>query len=1130
MLKIEGYEWIGHNRKSVHKRAKTGSGGVGFLIKKQLYDVFTFSELDNSYEGILWLKCTAKQSDYVFLVCVCYLPPDGSTRHSNPDEFYDTLLSQVFMYQQIGPFYICGDFNSRIGNMVDFIEGVDVVPQRNVIDFTRNMYGEKFLEFLISANCCVLNGRQGICAKDDFTSVSTKGLSVVDFCIVPHENLDIYSEFKVHRAREMMQEHNCVPEVDPSKSIPDHSLLSWSIECECLVYDRTDMTRVGNIMTKSFTKWSRDVPGDFMNSEQALKEINEAIARLEIIQNDQDEIDEVYENLCMSIKTEMNEKLESKKVTITSGLSNKRRKICKPWWNEELTEMWNAVCLAEDRWRKATGVRKAHLKSDMRNAQKQFDRKVQSAKRVYWRKAQEELLILNSTDPKEFWKKIGQIGIANDRQKIPWEVYINNENVVSSDPKVVLEKWKSDFSELLNPESHNNEPSQNVTGDHNQTDNAGLDNRITMIEVNRVLCRMKTGKAVGIDEIPLECLKNEQIKMFMVKMFNLCFDHGVLPSLWRKSVINPIPKDSTKDPRVPTNYRGIALACSMYKVYCGVLNQRIVKWAEVNNLIADEQNGFRQGRSTIDQLASLTSIIENRKLSRKHTFVTFVDFSKAYDRINRPFLWQKLSAMGLSEKMVSALQVLYSEVECCVKINGFNSDWFSVNTGLKQGCLVSPVLFNLYINDLVDVINRTNKGVEIGDRTVSIMLYADDICLLSENEEDMQHMINELEKWCQKWDMKVNTDKTMIVHFRPQSCDRTDKVFRYGADEICIVPRYKYLGLVLDEHLNYHITAQMVAKSACRALGILIAKCKASGGMPYNVYTKLYDSLVQPIISYGAAIWGTTEYACIKSVQYKASRFYLGVGKYTPNTAVQGEMAWPFPQQRVGICITRAWCRFMNMAEHRLNKFIFDWSNSRNLKNWNHRVRNLYRNLEMDHLCQKEHTVNSAAVLDYMNSVLGEYHEQKWWQDMNRQNALRGQGRNKLRTYQKFKKKYEVESYLTKTMQFKYRCSFAKFRCGVAPLRIETGRYENLQEEERICSVCTMGEVESEFHAIMRCPLYTEYRDELFNEASIYNDSFLQLNDNDKFIYLFSTPEICFYTAKTCYFILTSRRRYLYNI
>ncbi len=169
-----------------------------------------------------------------------------------------------------------------------------------------------------------------------------------------------------------------------------------------------------------------------------------------------------------------------------------------------------------------------------------------------------------------------------------------------------------------------------------------------------------------MDELPIEALKSECVQKFMLKLFDKCFEKQIIPFMWRKGVINPILKDTTKDLRQQTNYRGITLSCVMYKVYCGVLNGRLVTWAEVNELLCDEQNGFGKNRSTVDHLSSLTSITETRKLQKKDTFTAFVDFAKAYDIIDRSLLWEKLSDMGLSSKMLSSIKVLYKDVECCV--------------------------------------------------------------------------------------------------------------------------------------------------------------------------------------------------------------------------------------------------------------------------------------------------------------------------------------------------------------------------------------------------------------------------------------------------------------------------------
>ncbi len=187
-------------------------------------------------------------------------------------------------------------------------------------------------------------------------------------------------------------------------------------------------------------------------------------------------------------------------------------------------------------------------------------------------------------------------------------------------------------------------------------------------------------------------------------------------------------------------------------------------------------------------------------------------------------------------------------------------------------------------------------------------------------------MLHVLSLWCAKWHMKVNTDKTQILHFRNPSVPQTSAAFLFDNEELSIVQQYKYLGLIFTEFLDYQKTAKMVAKSASRALGLLIAKSKASGGMPYEVFTKLYNALVQPVLDYGAGIWGTREFSCINSVQHRACRFYLGLGKYTPNVASEGEMGWPFPQERSWLCVTRLWCRLRNMDDSRLNKRIYQWA------------------------------------------------------------------------------------------------------------------------------------------------------------------------------------------------------------
>lgn len=234
IIDLDDFKWFGNNRKNLHINAPSGSGGVGFLVKNELLDFYNIEVVDRNSEGILWLKFSDKFSDFLFYSCVCYLPPINSSRQIDASNFYDTLLSNIYIYQNDGPIHICGDFNSRIGDNSDFIIGVDNLPERNIVDFTSNAYGDKLLDFLVDSNMCILNCRN--CVNNDYTSISTKGVAVVDYCIVPHDNLNLFKDFKVIRSTELISEVSRISGLVPI-STPDHSVLSWCVDFASFVND-----------------------------------------------------------------------------------------------------------------------------------------------------------------------------------------------------------------------------------------------------------------------------------------------------------------------------------------------------------------------------------------------------------------------------------------------------------------------------------------------------------------------------------------------------------------------------------------------------------------------------------------------------------------------------------------------------------------------------------------------------------------------------------------------------------------------------------------------------------------------------------------------------------------------------
>ena len=204
---------------------------------------------------------------------------------------------------------------------------------------------------------------------------------------------------------------------------------------------------------------------------------------------------------------------------------------------------------------------------------------------------------------------------------------------------------------------------------------------------------------------------------------------------------------------------------------------KLENWVDKIDLLCDEQNGFRKSRST------LKSIIETRKAKKTDIFVAFIDFSKVYDSIPHEKLCTKLKQMGLCGRLYNTLISLYKSVRSCVRVNGVSTNFLSdVKCGLKQGCLLSPLLFNLYIDDHIRDMKLLNIGIEIEDEKICVLLYVDDVILIADKEEDLQSLLNYLHDWSERNGLKINKDKSKIVHFRRPSVQRS--VFNFPCGEL----------------------------------------------------------------------------------------------------------------------------------------------------------------------------------------------------------------------------------------------------------------------------------------------------------------------------------------------------------
>ena len=225
---MDGFKWIGQNREQISARACRGSGGIGFLINKDFLKEYEVSVVDATYEGILWIKLSEKKNDEnELLVCGVYVRPSGSSRGGNHEELFNKLVADLYMYASEIPYIIAGDFNARIGTRDDLPMGHSfTIPERKCID-EKLKDSDSLIQFTKDSNSCIVNGRLNE-DEDNWTFVSNRGNSVVDYMIVAVEDYSRVKKFRVIPTTRAMKESGVLS--SSSTKWPDHSLLQMEFE------------------------------------------------------------------------------------------------------------------------------------------------------------------------------------------------------------------------------------------------------------------------------------------------------------------------------------------------------------------------------------------------------------------------------------------------------------------------------------------------------------------------------------------------------------------------------------------------------------------------------------------------------------------------------------------------------------------------------------------------------------------------------------------------------------------------------------------------------------------------------------------------------------------------------------
>jgi hypothetical protein len=447
-------------------------------------------------------------------------------------------------------------------------------------------------------------------------------------------------------------------------------------------------------------------------------------------------------------------------------------------------------------------------------------------------------------------------------------------------------------------------------------------------EVQEQLASLPTGKARGPDGWANEFLKaafsTDNVGL-LTSLFERVRADECVPAEWQESIIAPLPK--CDDTTLTGNFRGISLMSCVAKLFGRVVNARLARFLDAVKGIMPEQGGFQATRECAEQGYGLFETLRRRKAANLQSFVCFIDMKKAYDRVWRGALWVKLHKLGIRGSTLRLLRNWYSRVVSAVRVNDSVTDWFDIELGVKQGCVLSPLLFNVFINDILEDIKADGCGIHIpGVRrtpfaraTLTGLLWADDLAVIAESEEGLRSMLDSITKWSDRNKMEVNAAKCAVLRFGcgpapewdaqlarhvvwqelsrkhreggPSPPKEFGSPFRLQGGEVPPSRSYKYLGTIFSDSLSFGLELQEREKKVRGAIYANEAIWR-SHRLPIKLRIRAFNAKILPVALWGAELWYSSadDIRRLGTVVESGYRMILGANKSVARTGLLWEL------------------------------------------------------------------------------------------------------------------------------------------------------------------------------------------------------------------------------------------------
>ena len=770
--------------------------GVAIILKKELSSHMQGYHLINQRIMMIQLY-TDKCPLFIFQIYA----PDSSYADEDKDQFYHTLLQEISKLPKKCHLLIMGDFNGKVGK-----DAWSTWPN-NAGKFgigAMNENGERLLQFCAINDLGIINTlyKQPPKRLITWTSPDAKTRNQIDFILAPNGQRRLIKSCRVFNSADIFS---------------DHSLLMFKYSI--------------NLPKKKYiNRVPKKYNVDKLKNEQLAAnfeiKLRNAFAPL---MNSSLELEELYEEFVSTTNRITEETVGYRKRKQIKDMSNETASLCEERrvlrkrmincpTDKQLKEDY------KDKNRECKNAIKKERKSALENEIREMEDDFQA----------------NRTH--NLFKKVKELGKKPTKKHMVLKDANGNRKTETSE---VMKLWENHFQMHLNTK-HPYEESA-IDSIPEAPDDPDVSLIITSDEIKKAVGALKNRKAPGSDKITAEVLKagGDTMVTMLEHIFQKILISEDTPLHFSKMLVTPVYKKG--DSGNPENYRAIALLSIPGKVLNKILLEKIREKTEP--FTSESQFGFRPKRGTVHAIFIARQIMEKAREKGIKLHCNFIDFKSAFDTIWRKALWKMLRAVGVNKKIVNIVENMYNKTVCAVAVDGYTTEWFEVMIGVRQGCLLSPTLFNVFLDFVMEEVRCLNKDLAYNDDLNIDLKYADDTTLIAAVFDLLQLSTDQLEKACKKFGMKINVVKSKVM-----TEDSRDIILE--GTKLEKVDSFVLLGSQVPSTSSDVKRRIALASTAFGKLRETIWSRKDIGR---NLKVRLLYALILPIATYGCETWSLTK-------------------------------------------------------------------------------------------------------------------------------------------------------------------------------------------------------------------------------------------------------------------------------